>query len=127
MKKLALQKVVTLVAALALGSACIPNDALARGGGGSGFSGGGGGGTGGGGFGGGHMGGFPGGRMGGDVHTGQSGGNGLRDGHELGSISTPFFYGNYGDNAHGFDCWKSQRIPTNAAWRQRQAGSGTCY
>ena len=52
MKKLALQKVVTLVAALALGSACIPNDALARGGGGSGFSGGGGGGTGGGGFGG---------------------------------------------------------------------------
>ena len=59
MKKLVLQKVVTLVAALALGSACIPNDALARGGGGGGFSGGGGGGTGGGGFGGGHMGASP--------------------------------------------------------------------
>jgi hypothetical protein len=61
------------------------------------------------------MGGFPGDRMGGDFH------------HELGRISTPFFYGNYGDNALGFNCWNSQRIPTNAAWRLRQAGNGECY
>ena len=34
---------------------------------------------------------------------------------------------NYWDNAHGFNCWKSQVVPTNAAWRQRQAQRGTCY
>ena len=34
---------------------------------------------------------------------------------------------NYRDNAHGFGCWKSQVVPTNAAWRQRQAQRGTCY
>ena len=34
---------------------------------------------------------------------------------------------NYRDNAHGFDCWKSQVVPTNAAWRMRQAQRGTCY
>jgi hypothetical protein len=103
MEKLVSQKVVTLVATLALGSACIANDALARGGGGGG-GGGLGGGSGGdhiaGGFAGGS--GFPGGRMGGDFRAGQS-------------------------VAHGFNCWKSQVVPTNAAWRLRQAGAGTCY
>jgi len=34
---------------------------------------------------------------------------------------------NYRDNAHGFACWKSQVVPTNAAWRLRQAQRGTCY
>ena len=34
---------------------------------------------------------------------------------------------NYRDNAHGFDCWKSQVVPTNAAWRLRQAQRGICY
>ena len=34
---------------------------------------------------------------------------------------------NYRDNAHGFACWKSQVVPTNAAWRLRQAQHGTCY
>ena len=34
---------------------------------------------------------------------------------------------NYRDNAHGFDCSKSQVVPTNAAWRLRQAGNGECY
>ena len=67
MKKLVLQKVVTLVVALALGSACIANDAFARGG------------------------------------------------------------GDHRDNAHGFNCWKSQVVPTNAAWRLRQAQRGICY
>ena len=64
MKKLALHKVVTLVAAVALGSACIANDALARGGGGGYGGGHGGGGFGGSGYGdghgGGHIGGYPG-------------------------------------------------------------------
>jgi uncharacterized membrane protein len=46
MRKLTWHKVVTLVAAIALGSACIANDALARGGGG--------------GYGGGHLAGYPG-------------------------------------------------------------------
>ena len=31
------------------------------------------------------------------------------------------------DNAHGFNCWKSQVVPTNAAWRLRQAQRGICY
>jgi hypothetical protein len=31
------------------------------------------------------------------------------------------------DNAHGFNCWKSQVVPTNAAWRLRRAHAGTCY
>ena len=34
---------------------------------------------------------------------------------------------NYRDNAHGFNCWKSQVVPTNAAWRLRRAHTGTCY
>jgi Flp pilus assembly protein CpaB len=34
---------------------------------------------------------------------------------------------NYSDNAHGFNCWKSQVVPTNAAWRLRRAHTGTCY
>ena len=54
MKKLALRKVVTFVAAVALGSACIANDAVARGGGGGYGGGHGGGGFGGGGYGDGH-------------------------------------------------------------------------
>jgi uncharacterized membrane protein len=100
MTKLALQKVVTLVTALALGSACIANVALARDGGG-GLGGGSGGDHIAGGFSGGYRG-FPGGRMGGDFHAGHS-------------------------NAYGFNCWKSQVVPTNAAWRLRQAEAGTCY
>ena len=106
MKKLALQTFVTLVAALGLGSACIANDALARDHGGGGFTAG---------------------RMGGDFHAGQSGDSGLREGYEVGRISIPFTYGNYADNAHGFNCWKAERIPTNAAWRLRRAHTGTCY
>jgi Flp pilus assembly protein CpaB len=31
------------------------------------------------------------------------------------------------DNAHGFNCWKSQVVPTNVAWRLRRAHTGTCY
>jgi hypothetical protein len=34
---------------------------------------------------------------------------------------------NYRDNAHRFNCWKSQVVPTNAAWRLRRAHTGTCY
>ena len=34
---------------------------------------------------------------------------------------------NYRDNAHGFGCWKSQVVPTNAAWRLRRAHAGTRY
>ena len=34
---------------------------------------------------------------------------------------------NYRDNAHGFNCWKTQVVPTNAAWRLRRAHAGTCY
>jgi hypothetical protein len=33
----------------------------------------------------------------------------------------------YRENAHGFNCWKSQVVPTNAAWRMRQVQRGTCY
>jgi hypothetical protein len=93
-----LQKVVTIVAALALGSACISNDALARGGGG---------GDDGGGFAGRHMDGLPIRRTGRDFHASASGGN--------------------SPNTHGYNCWKSQGIPTNPAWRQRHAEDGTCY
>ena len=117
MKKLVLQKVVTLAAAaLALGSAFIANDVL-----GHALSSGAGGDHIGSGFPGAHMGAFPSGRIGGDFHAG------LRDNHDSGRISRPFFHGDYGDKAQGFDCWKSQDVPTNAAWRLRQAGNGECY
>ena len=79
MKKLVLQKVVTLAAAaLALGSAFIANDALAHA-----LSSGAGGDHIGSGFPGAHMGAFPSGRIGGDFHAG------LRDNHESGRISRP--------------------------------------
>ena len=67
MKTFRLHKVATLVAALALASAGIAGDALARGGGGGGFSGGGGGGGGG----------FGGGGLGGGGHAGGFGGGGF--------------------------------------------------
>ncbi len=98
MKKLALQKIVTVVATLALGSGCIANDAIARGD--VGFSGGG---------------------MGADSFKGH------RENAKLGRSSRPFFYGDDGDSAKGFDCWKTQGVPTNAAWRLRQDLDGTCY
>ena len=98
MKKLALQKIVTLIATLALGSGCLANNALARGD--LGFSGGG---------------------MGGDSF------NGLRENAKLGRSSRSFYYGDYGNSAKGFECWKTQDIPTNAAWRLRQNLDGTCY
>jgi hypothetical protein len=141
MNKLALHKVVTLVSALALGSACIANDALARGGGGGGGGMGGGGGHGGGGFSGGgygggglrggghmggglvggHVGGFPG-RMGGDFHAGRFDGHDFHDGHghRLARVS-PFFYGGYDDYDYGSDCWDSQHVRTRAGLRW------TCY
>jgi hypothetical protein len=96
MKKLALQKIVILVATLALG--CIANDALARGD--VGFSGGG---------------------MGGGSF------NVVRENTKLGGGSRPFFYGDYENGAKGFDCWKTQDVPTNAAWRLRQDLDGSCY
>jgi hypothetical protein len=98
MKNLALHMFMTLVTALAIGSASVAGDALARGSGGGGFTGGG--------FAAGHMSGFPAGRMDDDLNAGKSG---------------------YGDNALGFDCWRSQDVPTNPAWRLRQAGNGECY
>ncbi len=94
MKTLALQKIVTLIATLAL--ACIANDALARGD--VGFSGGG---------------------------TGDGSFKGLRENAKLGRSSRPF--GDYGNSAKGFECWKTQDVPTNAAWRLRQNLDGTCY
>jgi hypothetical protein len=98
MKKLALQKIVTLIATLALGSGCIANDALARGD--VGFSGGG---------------------------TGDGSFKGLRENAKLGRSSRPFFYGDYWNSAKGFECWKTQDVPTNAAWRLRQDLDGPCY
>ena len=98
MKKLALQKIARLIATLALGSGCIANNALARGD--VGFSGGG---------------------MGGGSF------NGVRENAKLGRSSRPFFYGDYRNSANGFECWKTQDVPTNVAWRQRQSEEGTCY
>jgi hypothetical protein len=134
MKTLALHKIVTLVAALALASACISSDAFARGGGGGGGMGGGGGGHGGGGFGGGHIGGgghmgggdfggmgrgFGGGRGSGVAHmsggdfNGHSSGHEFRDGRgrRLGFSGGSYLY----DDDYGYDnCWQSQR----PRWRQ---------
>ena len=105
MEKLVLQKVVILVAALTLGSTCIANDALARGG--HGFGAHGGGESDNGVFAGRHMGGFPVGRMGRDFYASTSGGN--------------------GPGTHGYNCWKSDGVPTNPAWRLRHDADGTCY
>ena len=98
MKKLALQKIATLIATLALGSGCIANNALAR----RDLD-------------------FSGGGMGGGSF------NGLRENAKLGRSSRPFFYGDYENSAKGFECWKTQDVPTNAAWRLRRAHTGTCY
>jgi hypothetical protein len=99
MEKLALQKVVTFVAALALGSTGIANDALARSA--SGF----------GGqresrgnkIGGNNMGGFPVRPMGRDFHASQSGGN--------------------DSNAFQINCWKVRDIPPNPAHEEDES----CY
>ena len=105
MKKFALHKTVMLVAALAIGSAGIAGDALARGGGGGGGFGGGGGGFGGGG--GGHGGGFGGGGLGGGGHgggfAGHAGGFGGEHfaggyGGNMGHFSSPRFGGGYTGN-----------------------------
>jgi|KBSSwiStaDraftv2_1062776.scaffolds.fasta_scaffold1572610_2 hypothetical protein len=90
MKKLALQKIVTLVATLALG--CIANDAFARGD--VSFSGGG----------------------------TRGSHNNVRENTKLGRSG-----GDYANGAKGFDCWKTQDVPTNAAWRLRQDLDGGCY
>jgi hypothetical protein len=94
MKKLALHKIVVLIAALAVGSASIAGDALARGGGGGGGGGFGGGGGGGFGGGGGHGGdGFGGGGPGGGGFGGHPGG--LGGGH-MGGFGGGHFAGGYG-------------------------------
>jgi hypothetical protein len=51
--------------------------------------------------------------------------NGVRENTKLGSRS--FLYGDYENGAKGFECWKTQDVPTNAAWRLRQDLDGTCY
>ena len=142
MKKFALHKTLMLIAALAIGSAGIAGDALARGGGGGGgggggFSGGGGGmgggggGHGGGGFGGmgggsvgghagggfgghgiGHMGG--GGFAGGDFHGGRFGHDGFDHGRRFARVG-PFL--GYDDYGYGSDCWTPRRVHTRAGWR----------
>ena len=53
--------------------------------------------------------------------------NGVRENAKLGRSSRPFFYGDYRNSANGFECWKTQDVPTNAAWRLRQDLDGTCY
>jgi hypothetical protein len=99
MEKLALQKVATFAAALALGSTCIANDAPARSASG---------------FGGqrgsvgnkiakNHMGGFPVGPMGRDFHASQSGSN--------------------DSNAFEINCWKVRDIPPNPAHEE----DDSCY
>ena len=101
MKKFALHKTVMLVAALAIGSAGIAGDALARGGGG----GGGGGGFGGGGGGGGHGDGdFGGGGLGGGGHGGGLGGGGHGGGFggHAGGFGGGHFAGGYGGNMGHF-------------------------
>jgi hypothetical protein len=124
MKRTALHKITILAAAIALGSASMATEALARGGGG-GFGGGhfGGGGFGGahfgaGGLGGGHFGGFGGGRLGGlggarfgggfgHFGAGHFGGprvGGFHRGfHGRRFVGVPFFFGGgYGDYAYPF-------------------------
>jgi hypothetical protein len=99
MKKFALHKTVMLVAALAIGSAGIAGDALARGGGG------GGGGFGGGGGGGGHGDGdFGGGGLGGGGHGGGLGGGGHGGGFggHAGGFGGGHFAGGYGGNMGHF-------------------------
>jgi hypothetical protein len=94
MKKLALHKVVTLVAAVVLGSAGIANDAFARGGGY------GGGGYGGHGYGGGQLGGYPG------YYGGQLGGYpGYYDGsgQDFGAYVEPPSSGYYAEGKQDFD------------------------
>ena len=127
MKKFALHKTLMLIAALAIGSAGIAGDALARGGGGGGgggggFGGGGGGmgggsvgGHAGGGFGGhgmGHMGG--GGFAGGDFHGGRFGHDGFDHGRRFARVG-PFL--GYDDYGYGSDCWTPRRVHTRAGWR----------
>ena len=144
MKKFALHKTLMLIAALAIGSAGIAGDALARGGGGGGgggggFSGGGGGmgggggGHGGGGFGGGGMGGGSvgghagggfgghgmghmggGGFAGGDFHGGRFGHDGFDHGRRFARVG-PFL--GYDDYGYGSDCWTPRRVHTRAGWR----------
>ena len=104
MEKLVLKKVVTLVGALALGSACIANDALAKD------------------------------DIANDALAKDDGGvhhfvgsvrdNGL-DGRPAWAMTLrPASLG--GPETHGYNCWKSEGIPTNPAWRQRHAGDKTC-
>ena len=120
MKKFALHKTLMLIAALAIGSAGIAGDALARGGGGGGGGGGGlGGGSvggpAGGGFGGhgmGHMGG--GGFAGGDFHGGRFGHDGFDHGRRFARVG-PFL--GYDDYGYGSDCWTPRRVHTRAGWR----------
>ena len=107
MKKFALHKTLMLIAALAIGSAGIAGDALARGGGG--------GGGGGGGFSGhgmGHMGG--GGFAGGDFHGGRFGHDGFDHGRRFARVG-PFL--GYDDYGYGSDCWTPRRVHTRAGWR----------
>ena len=144
MKKFALHKTLMLIAALAIGSAGIAGDALARGGGGGGGGGGGyggggggmgggGGGHGGGGFGGGGMGGGSvgghagggfgghgmghmggGGFAGGDFHGGRFGHDGFDHGRRFARVG-PFL--GYDDYGYGSDCWTPRRVHTRAGWR----------
>ena len=146
MKMFRLHKVATLVAALALASAGIAGDALARGGGGGGFSGGGGlgggghaGGFGGGGFaahgGGGRVGGgFAESHMGGEAGRGRMGSefhgerfahdNFHRDHDHRFRVVGPFF-DDYGYYDYGSNCWQSERTHTPAGWRWHRVW--VCY
>lgn len=121
MTKLVLHKVLVLTAALAVGSVCIANDALAKGGGGGGghFSGGGGAFAGGG---------YSGGRghIGGDIGQGRYAGNfghGFRHDHArffAGGYGLSPYYG-YGDYGYGYgDCWQRARVRVGGHWRTRQ-------
>ena len=121
MKKFALHKTLMLIAALAIGSAGIAGDALARGGGGGGGGGGGfsGGGGGMGGGGGGHGGGgFGGGGMGQERNTERIaqplGHDGFDHGRRFARIG-PFL--GYDDYGYGSDCWTPRRVHTRAGWR----------
>jgi hypothetical protein len=153
MKKFALHKTVMLVAALAIGSAGIAGDALARGGGGGGGGGFGGGGFGGGGHGGGfggggggHGGGFGGGHFAGGGYGGNMGhfagprfgspgrayanNHGNRFNHDRRvRVVSPFLFDDYGYDYgyYGYDndCWTSQRVRTRAGWRYRSVWA--CY
>ena len=46
---------------------------------------------------------------------------------KLGRTNRSFLYSDYGSSPKGFDCWKTQDIPTNGAWRLHQDLDGTCY